>query len=517
MGAAIDAILGIMLQQGANELRVGTGRAPRILRDGAPKRLTMRETSEAELWHLVGGLLSSEGERGLRAGERVELVYDAGPLGSFQTAIEPRPGEGGFDAVFLQVPARPPSGGERSARGPAAPGDSLASHEASDADRASSPLAGVPGPSPGGPSGWAPGRELVNVLVRAAAARASDLHLCSGERAALRIDGRLRSLDLDDVPDCERLLDGCLDSTSRARLASGASVDLAFDIPDVGRFRANVYRTANRLAAAVRILPPAAPSLASLRLPVALDDVVDLPQGLVILCGPTGSGKTTTLAALASEALRRRPVAVLTLEDPIEYVLTPGPDSAAIVRQRQIGRDVRDFAAGLRDALREDPDILVVGEMRDAESISLALTAAETGHLVLTSLHCGSSASAVERIADAYPPERQTQVRVQLADVLRVVVAQRLLPRARGGGRVAALEVLRATHAVGCAVREGKTQQIPGIIQSSRREGMLPLERCLADMVRDGAITVDAARAIANEPASLESYLRSGAIAPPGS
>jgi len=178
------------------------------------------------------------------------------------------------------------------------------------------------------------------------------------------------------------------------------------------------------------------------------------------------------------------------------------------VRQRQIGRDVKDFATGLRDALREDPDILVVGEMRDRETISLALTAAETGHLVLTSLHSRSAASAVERIVDVYPPERQGQVRVQLADALRAVVAQRLVPRARASGRLPALEVLRGTHAVATAVREGKTAQIPSIVQSSRRDGMLPLERCLADLVQSGKITIEAARAVANEPSSLAEYAR---------
>ena len=288
--------------------------------------------------------------------------------------------------------------------------------------------------------------------------------------------------------------------------ASGVSVDLAVAVPDAGRFRVNVYRTGEGLAAAFRLLAGSAPTLASLKLPVPLDDLVELPHGLVILCGPTGSGKSTTLAALAAEALRRRSVAVVTLEDPVEYVLT-APQSGSLVRQRQIGRDVRDFATGLRDALREDPDVLVVGEMRDTESISLALTAAETGHLVLTSLHSRSTASAVERIVDTYPPERQVQVRIQLADALRAVVAQRLLPRARGSGRVVALELLRVTHAVGTAIREGKTAQIPGMIQSSRREGMIPLERCLADLVQSGAISADSARAVANEPVSLESYL----------
>ncbi|RYE93402.1 MAG: type IV pili twitching motility protein PilT, partial [Myxococcales bacterium] len=241
--------------------------------------------------------------------------------------------------------------------------------------------------------------------------------------------------------------------------------------------------------------------------PVPLDDLVDLPHGLVIVTGPTGAGKSTTLAALAQETLKRRSTLLITLEDPIEYSFS-AESRGSLVRQRQVGREVASFAAGLRDALREDPDVLLVGEMRDPESIAMALTAAETGHLVLTSLHSRSAAGAVERIVDAYPPERQRQVRVQLADSLRAVVAQRLVPRARGPGRLPALEVLRSTHAVASHIREGKTEQLASAIQTGRREGMIPLERCLADLVRAGQIGPDAARAVANDTTALAEYLR---------
>jgi twitching motility protein PilT len=240
-----------------------------------------------------------------------------------------------------------------------------------------------------------------------------------------------------------------------------------------------------------------------------LDDLLDLPNGLVLITGPTGAGKSTTLAALAQEVLRRRSAMLITLEDPIEYAFVP-TSKGSLVRQRQVGREVASFPAGLRDALREDPDVLLVGEMRDPESIALALTAAETGHLVLTSLHSRSAAGAVERVVDAYPPERQRQIRVQLADALRAVVAQRLLPRAKGGGRVPALEVLRNTHGVANHIREGKTEQLASDIQTGRREGMIPLERCLADLVRGGQISPEQARAAANEPSTLNEYLRGG-------
>jgi twitching motility protein PilT len=277
-------------------------------------------------------------------------------------------------------------------------------------------------------------------------------------------------------------------------------------VDGVGRFRVNVYQSSNGVSAAIRLLAAAPPALADLGLPAPLDDVIDLPHGLVLVCGATGSGKSSTLAALAQEALRRRAGMLITLEDPIEYVL-PTRGARGVCRQRQVGRDVKDFATGLRDALREDPDMLLIGEMRDPETISLALTAAETGHLVLASLHSRSAASAVERVVDSYAPERQQQIRVQLADALRVVVAQRLLPRLGGEGRVAAVEVLRGTYAVASAIRDGKTAGIQSAIQAGKREGMLPLERCLADLVQRQRVSVEDARAAANDPASLTSYL----------
>jgi twitching motility protein PilT len=266
-----------------------------------------------------------------------------------------------------------------------------------------------------------------------------------------------------------------------------------------------VYPSASGPVAAVRLLPRTPPSFASLNMPLAFDDLIDLPYGLVVICGPAGAGKSTTLAALAQDALRRRPMLMVTLEDPIEYGLTAS--STSIVRRRQIGRDVRDFATGLRDALRADPEVLLLGEIRDPESIALALTAAETGHLVITSMHSGSAASAIERIVDSCPPGRQQQIRLQLADCLRAVVAQRLLNRAHGEGRIPAIELLRVTRAVGSLIREGKTAQFATVLQSSRREGMISLERCLADRVQAGEIREEDAYAEANDPESLSIFL----------
>jgi twitching motility protein PilT len=341
------------------------------------------------------------------------------------------------------------------------------------------------------------------VLTSAAALGASDVHLTQGQPPIVRVDGELRVLSDAEPPDVSALLQY---PTQRERVLAGRSVDLGLDVPAIGRLRVNVYAADGRLSAAVRILSREAPPLAGLGLPAVVQSLVSLPHGLVIACGPTGSGKSTTLAALAREALALRPRVLITLEDPIEYRIPQGREGG-LVRQREIGREVSDFATGLRDALRADPDILLIGEMRDAETIGLALTAAETGHLVLASLHSRTSASAVERIVDAYPPERQRQIRVQLADSLRAVIAQRLLPTADGRGRVPAVEFLRVTFGVANLIREGKTQQIPSAVQSGGDEGMVALERSLADLVRDGTVLLAAARAVAGDPGALDGHL----------
>jgi twitching motility protein PilT len=512
VGAPVDSILAIVVQQAADELRLGTGRAPRMFARGTPKKLSIPETSDEMVRHLLGPLLDEEREASLRASGRVEFPYDAGALGAFHLALTAR-AEGGVDAVFTRVGA-PRTRAPAQADAPA----TVAGHPYAPAVPSgyAPTLAFAPGAAPAHyspatlltPAAPLPpepmaGADLAGLLARAVAYRASDVHLLTGEPPTMRVDGRLRQMEGEPTADVEALLRDVLGADARARLDSRRSVDVAIDVEGAGRFRVNVYRASQGTAAAIRLLAQAAPLLSSLSLPVALDDLAELPHGLVILCGPTGSGKSTTLAALAQETLRRRGALVLSLEDPIEYVLSP---HGGLVRQRQVGRDVSDFAQGLRDALREDPDVLLIGEMRDPETISLALTAAETGHLVLTSLHSRSAASAVERIVDAYPPGRQDQVRGQLGDALRAVVSQRLIPR-RGGGRAVALEVMRGTHAVSAIVREGRVSQLASAIQSSKKEGMLALEKSLADLVRSGQVTDAAARAVVNDVATFDTYL----------
>jgi twitching motility protein PilT len=358
-----------------------------------------------------------------------------------------------------------------------------------------------------------PSDALLSLLVRAHLMGASDLHLSTGEPPAVRMHGALSTLTEEGAVDVAVLLGGLFDARAQGVLARGRSFDFVIALPEeplgprgrAPRVRGNLYRSIAGLAVALRLLPPEAPALDALAHGGLLNELALLPNGLVIVCGPTGSGKSTTLAALTREILRRRSVLLVTLEDPIEYVFT-GARGRSLVRQRQIGRDVVDFATGLRDSLREDPDVILVGEMRDAESISLALTAAETGHLVLATLHSRSAASAIERIVDTYPEGRQPQLRAQLADALKAVVAQRLVPRARGEGRVLALEVLRVNASVASGLREGKISTVVSAMQSGRAAGMVTLERSLADLVRRGEVHVDEAKAVANDPAALQSY-----------
>ena len=498
--ARIDSLLAIVIDQGANELRLGSDREPKMFAQGTPRKLHLPAMPEQTIRELLGEILSPERASLLEGRRPVEVTYEAGALGSFHVTLTAR--DGGLDVLFLR-------GGKRGAAPPMAP-PAVPTAPAP----AASVAEGLPlDDSPVEPVanrravhgrivvGLAP--SLVGLIARAVSMNASDIHLLDGEVPAVRADGVLSRLD--DQPAIN--LDEALLWTehARARIRAGESADLGVEVEDVARVRLHLYATAAGVAAAVRLLPRTPPSLASLQLPISIDDLAFAPHGLVLVSGATGSGKSTTLAALAQEALRRRSVVLVTLEDPIEFVLAPTGQS--LVRRRLVGRDTPDFASGLRDALREDPDVLLVGEMRDKETIGLALTAAETGHLVLASIHSRSAASAIERIVDSYPAEQQQQIRGQLADSLRAIVVQRLVPRAKGGGRTVAVEVLRGTHAVASLIREGKSSQLSSLIQSGKREGMVSLERSLADRVQAGDIRVEDAKAAANDLGSLATYL----------
>lgn len=485
----IDQVLSFVVQQSANELRLGTDQEPQVLAHGAPRRFTMSPTPDSVLRQLLGDLLSAEREAELGRQPRIGFDYEAPGIGRFQVTIARR-NDGGMDVTFLQatrtravVPKVPPVIVEKSPIPAAA--------------TATTERTCVTEVQPGG------GPQFLRLIEQAVSQRASDIHLADAQPPFIRVDGRLRPVSDSVIESVAELLG--LDDTTAAHVMRGHSRDYGLAPSPRERLRVSVYRAESGLAAAIRILPAKAPALSELSLPMALEDLAELPHGLVLICGATGSGKSTTLAALSRYALERRSILLVTLEDPIEFPLEATHQS--LIRQRQVGSDVSDFTTGLRDALRGDPDIIMVGELRDTETIRLALTAAETGHLVLASLHSGSAAACVERVVDAYPAEQRSQIRVQLADALRAIVVQRLVPRARGTGRVPALEVLRVTHGVGNVIREGKTAQIGSMLQAGKREGMTSLERCLAEYVKAGVITLENARVHANDVDSLTMYL----------
>jgi twitching motility protein PilT len=339
---------------------------------------------------------------------------------------------------------------------------------------------------------------MEQLLREAVARKASDLHITVGIPPVLRIDGKLVRTDLPPLKpaDTEDLLATIAGESQLAAFDDWGETDFSYAIPGLSRFRVNAFRQRGATAIAVRVVAERVPALAELGMPDTVAALADKPRGLVLVTGPTGSGKSTTLAAMIDRINRGRTCHIVTIEDPIEYLHR---HDKSIVNQREVQADTRSFAAALRAALREDPDVILVGEMRDLETIATAITAAETGHLVLATLHTGDAAQTVDRIVDVFPPYQQQQVRVQLSLTLQGIVAQQLLPRL-GGGRVAAVELLLATPAVRNVIREGKAHQIPSIIQTAAKSGMQTMDAALRDLYRRGFVSYDEAAARALDP-----------------
>ena len=340
----------------------------------------------------------------------------------------------------------------------------------------------------------------------------TDLLFAAGSPPRMRVGGKLSPIAGHDPLSPAEVTDlvfGLLDEQSRAALRRHKDLDFAFTWDDRARLRGNAYLQAGTVALALRLIPQRIPSFEELRLPAVLDEFCNLSQGLVLVTGPTGSGKTTTIAAMIDRINATRACHILTIEDPIEYVHA---HRVAAVSQREIGADTDSFAAALRAALREDPDVILVGEMRDLETIQFALTIAETGHLVFATLHTNDAAQAIDRLSDVFPPERQAQIRVQLAACLSGVVAQRLAPAA-AGGLIGAFEVLVANPAVRNLVREGKSHQLRNVMLSASNEGMQTLETSLNQLVAAQLVSVEEAIARAVQPRDIRdgsvSYARS--------
>jgi len=348
------------------------------------------------------------------------------------------------------------------------------------------------------------------LLALARARGASDLHAGADEPPSLRVDGRLIVLD---GPPLERDAIGAycaavLPIDAARRLAVRGTVDTALRDGPGAPYRLHVYRSTSGARAAFRLHPPEVPALDQLALPAILASFVTRPNGLLLLTGPTGSGKTTALAALVDRINRTAERVVVTVEDPVEYVHVP---RRSLVAHCEVGRDVLDYAEALRGFLRADPDVILVGEMRDRETIEAALTAAETGHLVLSTLHTNDAPQTVDRIVDAFPSAAHPQVRAQLAATLIAIASLRLVPLRDGAGRTAACEILIATDAVRAMIRDGKTHQLRNALTTGRSVGMQPLEAHLSDLVVRGRVALEAARAVANRPGDVRELERPGA------
>ena len=323
---------------------------------------------------------------------------------------------------------------------------------------------------------------IKNIVMLAKEKGASDVHITVGVKPKCRIRGVLVALEEFEVlypPATKVLVESMLNTTNQAIFNEKGEADFAYSIPEVGRFRVNAFHQRGSCAAVIRIVNTVIPDSESLGIPGSVLELCNKKRGLVLVTGPTGSGKSTTLASLIDIINRQKEVHIITLEDPIEYLHN---HSKAVVNQREIGLDTQSYANALRAALREDPDIILVGEMRDLDTISTAITAAETGHLVFSTLHTIGAAPTIDRVIDVFPPHQQTQIRVQLASVLESVISQQLLPTADRKGRVAAFEVMHGTPAVKTLIREGKTHQIESIMQTSKKFGMQTMDDALFDL-----------------------------------
>jgi twitching motility protein PilT len=348
-----------------------------------------------------------------------------------------------------------------------------------------------------------PDFDFSEVLRQMVEARASDVHITPGVPPSIRDKGRIRPMEGFPVLNTQQTREvvyGILNDDQRKRFENDKQLDFAYAIPGVARFRVNCFFQRGAVSAAFRLIPHEVPALDSLGVPPVLRELTNKPRGFVLVTGPTGSGKSTTLAAMIDAINLDREDHILTIEDPIEFL---HHHKKSIVNQREVGSDAPDFARGLRAALRQDPDVILVGEMRDLDTISTALTAAETGHLVFATLHTQDTAQTIDRIIDVFPPSQQGQVRVQLSVALEGIVTQQLIPTADGSGRVAACEVLIPTPAIRNLIREGKTHQIPSVLQTSSASGMQTMDAALATLVRQNQISHKMAEARSSHPDEL--------------
>lgn len=352
--------------------------------------------------------------------------------------------------------------------------------------------------------------DLFRIMVKQGA---SDLHLTTGAPPILRINGEMERLEYRDLTneECKALIFEILNDQQRKLFTENWDLDCAYAVPETGRFRCNVFMQRKGIGAVFRHIPEKIKTCEDLSLPKIMQEVIKASQGLILVTGPTGSGKSTTLAALINELNETQKLHILTLEDPIEFV---HPNKTALINQREVHTNTKSFADALRASLREDPDVILVGEMRDPETIGLALKAAETGHLVFGTLHTMSAPKTIDRIIDSFPQDEQPQVRSMLSESLKAVIAQVLLPKANGKGRVAAHEIMINNVAIGNLIRENKIFQIKSTMQISKNDGMQTLDDCLNRLMQEGSISLDVGKSLLAKSISATAANASGPSAP---
>ncbi len=339
---------------------------------------------------------------------------------------------------------------------------------------------------------------IEEILIEASKMGASDVHVTVGIPPKMRINGDLITMNFPKMmpEDTLEIVLEIMSESQKAKFEERGELDMSFSIPQLGRYRVNAYRQRGSVAVALRLVGTEIPTAGQLGIPESVVELYRRKRGLVLVTGPTGSGKSTTLAAIIDQINNNREAHIITLEDPIEYL---HQHKKSIVNQREIGLDSLNYANALRSALREDPDVILVGEMRDYETISVAITAAETGHLVLSTLHTIGAASTVDRVIDVFPPHQQQQIRVQLSNVLEAVISQQLIPKSDQMGRIAAFEVLHSNHAVRNLIREGKTHQLLSVMQTNRKMGMITMDEAIIKLYQERRINRDQAITFATD------------------
>jgi twitching motility protein PilT len=504
--AAIDSLLSLIDAQQASGIVLRAREAP-VMIGGKGRGLTMPPMSPVTLETFVSEVLSPQELETLNASGAYDGVYRSGQAGTF--SVEARRSADNLSLKLRRGAANVAKPAAASAQAPAAP--SPAAPAPLPMPMVEVPTLAVSAPSLD-PAQAALASRLAAVLARAATHEVSDLVVSTGQPLWIRTAAGFSASSANAIGEVEirAFVDSILDGRRRQILESTGSVDAPWVAPEVDdegaqRFRVNVFTQAHGLAVALRPINRRAPALVDLGLPESLGGLATLTGGMVLVVGATGAGKSTTLAALLERINRTRASHVITLEDPIEFVYQP---RRSLIHQREVGHHVESFAAGLRSALREAPDIILVGEMRDRETAALALTAAETGHLVLSTLHSGSAAMAIDRIVDIFPEHQQGQVQQQIAGSLRAVLTQQLLPGVAPSTRYPAIELLTVNYAVAALIRDGKTHQLATQIQTGRDDGMITFESSLFELLRAGRISRETALGAARDSVELQRRLR---------